>query len=61
MGYVKRNKLHNELDKILIEKGAIVPVFSEDLFVIVNLRVRDFQIRNSGLIDFSKIYIKEVF
>jgi hypothetical protein len=61
MGYVKRNKLHNELDKILIEKGAIVPIFSEDLFVIVNLRVRDFQIRNSGLIDFSKIYIKEVF
>lgn len=57
----KRIELQNQLDKILIEKGAVVPIFSEDLFVIVNLRVRDFNISTSGLIDFSKIYIKEVF
>lgn len=56
----KRIELQNQLDKILMEKGAIVPIFSEDLFVIVNLRVRDFNISTSGLIDFSKIYIKEV-
>jgi oligopeptide transport system substrate-binding protein len=58
---LRRNELQNELDRILINKGAIVPIFSEDLFVIVNLRVRDFQINNSGIIDFSRIYIKEVF
>ncbi|MBM3184680.1 MAG: ABC transporter substrate-binding protein [Bacteroidetes bacterium] len=58
---LKRNKLQNALDKVLVEKAAMVPIFSEDIFVIVNLRVRDFQINNSGIIDFSKIYIKEVF
>lgn len=57
----KRSELLNMLDQILIENGAVVPIFSEDLFVIVNLRVRDFQINNSGIIDFSKIYIKKVF
>ena len=56
----KRNKLNNLLDQILIDQAAMIPIFSEDLFVIVNLRIRDFQINNSGIIDFSKIYIKEV-
>jgi ABC-type transport system substrate-binding protein len=56
----KRLELQNKLDSILIESGAMVPIFSEDLFVIVNLRVRDFQINDSGIIDFSRIYIKEV-
>jgi peptide/nickel transport system substrate-binding protein len=57
----KRLNLQNKLDRILIENGAVVPIFSEDLFVVVNLRVRDFQINDSGIIDFSRIYIKEVF
>ena len=60
-GLKKRRELQNELDKILIENGAIVPIFSEDLFVVVNLKVRGFNISNSGIIDFSRIYIKEVF
>ena len=60
-GLKKRRELQNELDKILIENGAIVPIFSEDLFVVVNLKVREFNISNSGIIDFSRIYIKEVF
>jgi peptide/nickel transport system substrate-binding protein len=59
--FKKRHTMMNTLDQILIENAAIVPIFAEDLFVIVNLRVRDFQINNSGIIDFSRIYIKEVF
>jgi len=58
--FKKRHALLNILDQILIENAAIAPIFSEDLFLIVNLRVRDFQIKNSGIIDFSRIYIKEV-
>jgi peptide/nickel transport system substrate-binding protein len=57
----RRRKIQNLMDQILIENGAVVPIFSEDLFVIVNLRVREFQINNAGIIDFSRIYIKEVF
>ncbi len=52
--------LLNRLDRILMEQAAIAPMFSEDLFVIVNLRVRDFEINNSGFIDFSRVYIKEI-
>jgi peptide/nickel transport system substrate-binding protein len=57
---VERAKLLNLLDKILMDEAVIVPIFSEDLFVIVNLRVRDFEINNFGFIDFSKVYIKEL-
>jgi ABC-type oligopeptide transport system substrate-binding subunit len=56
----KRMILHNLLDQILVQESAVVPIFSEDLFVIVNIRVRDFNISNSGIIDFSRIFIKEV-
>ncbi len=55
-----RTKIQRKCDMLLIEESAITPVFSEDLFIIVNLRVRDFSINGSGIIDFSKIYIKEV-
>lgn len=57
----ERKKIQHQLDKILIDEAAVVPVFSDDLYVIVNLRVRNFNINNTGIIDFSRIYIKEVF
>ncbi len=59
--FTEKLRLQRKCDKILMEKAAVVPLFSEDLFVVVNLKVRDFNINTSGLIDFSKIYIKEVF
>jgi oligopeptide transport system substrate-binding protein len=57
----QRNEIQRKCDKFLIDQAAIAPIFSEDLFLIVNLRVRDFSINSSGIIDFSKIYIKEVY
>lgn len=59
-GSNERHKLLNKLDEILMNKAAIIPVFSDDLYVIVNLRVRNFNINNAGIIDFSTIYIKGV-
>ena len=57
----RRLELQRTCDEILLKEAAVAPIFSEDLFVIVNLRVRDFNINRSGIIDFSKIYIKEVY
>jgi hypothetical protein len=50
--------LQNECDQILVSKAAVVPLYTEDIFIIVNIRARDIEVSSSGLIDFSKAYIK---
>jgi len=47
-------------EEIITNENAIVPIFSEDFFVLINLRVRGFEMNPSGIIDFSKIYLKPV-
>lgn len=56
----ERNKLQQKIDKLIIKTPIVIPVFSEDIFVVINLRVRDFEFNELGLIDFSKIYLKEI-
>ena len=56
----ERNKLLQQIDKLIIKTPIVIPVFSEDIFVVINLRVRDFEFNELGLIDFSKIYLKEI-
>jgi MarR-like DNA-binding transcriptional regulator SgrR of sgrS sRNA len=47
-------------EEIITNEHAILPIFSEDFFVLINLRVRGFEMNPSGIIDFSKIYLKPV-
>ena len=56
----EKNQLQQELDKLIIKTPIVIPVFSEDIFVVINLRVRDFEFNELGLMDFSKIYLKEI-
>ncbi|NDA99004.1 MAG: hypothetical protein EBY31_07370, partial [Flavobacteriia bacterium] len=56
----ERNKLQQKIDKLILKNPIVIPVFSEDIFVVINLRVRDFEFNELGLIDFSKIYLKEI-
>jgi peptide/nickel transport system substrate-binding protein len=56
----ERNKLQQKIDKLIIKTPIVIPIFSEDIFVVINLRVRDFEFNELGLIDFSKIYLKEI-
>ena len=56
----ERNTLQQKIDKLIIKTPIVIPVFSEDIFVVINLRVRDFEFNELGLIDFSKIYLKEI-
>ena len=54
----KKMDLQNECDQILVNKAAIVPLYTEDIFIVVNIRARDIEVTSSGIIDFSKTYIK---
>lgn len=56
---LKKMELQNKCDQILIDKAAIVPLYTEDVFIVVNIRARDIEVTSSGIIDFSKTYIKE--
>jgi peptide/nickel transport system substrate-binding protein len=47
-------------EAIVAKESAIIPIYSEDFFVMINLRVRGFNMNPSGIIDFSQIYLKTV-
>lgn len=56
----KKIRYQQECEEIITNENAILPIFSEDFFVLINLRVRGFEMNPSGIIDFSQIYLKTV-
>lgn len=58
----KKEKLiyQRACEEIIANENAILPIYSEDFFVLINLRVRGFKMNPSGIIDFSQIYIKNI-
>ncbi|MFM6935051.1 MAG: ABC transporter substrate-binding protein [Flavobacteriales bacterium] len=56
----EKRKLQQACEAIVIQESGIIPIYSEDFFVMVNLRVRGFEMNSSGIIDFSTIYLKKV-
>jgi oligopeptide transport system substrate-binding protein len=58
----KKEKLFYQraCEEIIANENAILPIYSEDFFVLINLRVRGFKMNPSGIIDFSHIYIKNI-
>jgi peptide/nickel transport system substrate-binding protein len=56
----KKIRYQQACEEIITNENAILPIFSEDFFVLINLRVRGFEMNPSGIIDFSKIYLKTV-
>lgn len=45
-------------EKEIISNYALIPIYTEDFFVLHKLHVRGFRLAESGLVDFSKIYLK---
>jgi peptide/nickel transport system substrate-binding protein len=39
---------------------ALIPIYTEDFFVLNKLSVRGFELSESGIVDFSKIYLKPI-
>lgn len=56
----KKIRYQQACEEIITNENVILPIFSEDFFVLINLRVRGFEMNPSGIIDFSKIYLKTV-
>ncbi len=56
----KKHKIQQQCDQILMDQAAVLPLFTEDIFMVVNIRARDFEVNQSGIIDFSRMYIKEI-
>jgi peptide/nickel transport system substrate-binding protein len=56
----KKLQIQQQCDQLLMDQTAILPLFTEDIFMVVNIRVRDFEVNQSGIIDFTKMYIKNV-
>jgi oligopeptide transport system substrate-binding protein len=55
----KRNEYLAKCDQLVIDHAATVPLLTDDLIIMVNVRVRDFKTNNLQALDFSKLYIKE--
>ena len=47
-------------EKAIIDLQALVPIYTEDFIVLQQLRVRDFKLDDSGLLDYATLYIKEL-
>ncbi len=55
----KRNKLYVECDQIIVDEAAIIPVFTDDNTIMVNARVRNFEINELEMLDLTSVFIKE--
>lgn len=55
----KRNEYLAKCDQLVIDHAAAVPLLTDDLIIMVNVRVRDFKTNNLQAMDFSRLYIKE--
>jgi oligopeptide transport system substrate-binding protein len=55
----KRNEYLAKCDQLVIDHAAAVPILTDDLIIMLNVRVRDFKTNNLQAMDFSTLYIKE--
>ena len=55
----KRNEYLAKCDQLVIDHAAAVPILTDDLIIMVNVRVKDFKTNNLQAMDFSTLYIKE--
>ncbi len=55
----KRNQLFVACDKLLVDQTPVIPLFTDDYLVMVNIRVRNFETNEMENLDFSTIFIKE--
>jgi peptide/nickel transport system substrate-binding protein len=56
----KRNEYLNLCNKYIMDEAIILPVYFEDLFVVYNLKIRDFTVNSIENMDLSMLYIKEL-
>ena len=55
-----RNWAQKRCEKAIIDLQALVPIYTEDFIVLQQLRVRNFKLDDSGLLDYANMFIKEL-
>jgi len=55
-----RNWSQKRCEKAIINLQALIPIYTEDFIVLQQLRVRNFKLDDSGLLDYANLYIKEL-
>jgi ABC-type oligopeptide transport system substrate-binding subunit len=55
-----RNWAQKRCEKAIINLQALIPIYTEDFIVLQQLRVRNFKLDDSGLLDYANLYIKEL-
>jgi peptide/nickel transport system substrate-binding protein len=56
----KRNEYLNKCNQYILDEAIILPVYFEDLFVVYNLKIRDFTVNSIETMDLSLVYLKEL-
>lgn len=56
----KRMNLLVQCDQIVIDKAALMPIFTDDHVVLINARVRDFHTNSMEMMNLSDVFIKEL-
>ena len=56
----KRMNLLVQCDQIVIDKAALMPIFTDDHVVLINARVRDFHTNSMEMMNLSEVFIKEL-
>lgn len=54
-----RAKLFVKCDQLIIDEAAVMPILTNDFMVMINARVRDFQINSMENLDLTNVFIKE--
>jgi ABC-type transport system substrate-binding protein len=55
-----RNWAQKRCEKAIINLQALIPIYTEDFIVLQQLRVRNFKLDDSGLLDYANLFIKEL-
>jgi oligopeptide transport system substrate-binding protein len=55
---LKRTEYLNKCNQYIIDEALILPIYFEDLFVVYNLKIRDFTVNSIETMDLSSVYIK---
>lgn len=55
-----RNWAQKRCEKAIIDLQPLIPIYTEDFIVLQQLRVRNFKLDDSGLLDYATLYIKEL-
>ena len=50
----------NQCNKILMDEALVIPIYTDDFFVVLNLMLRDFQVNSLETMDLSMVYIKPI-